>query len=752
MQKNESNLVETIPLNEKLICGLPAETWERIAAAPARLLMLDYDGTLAPFNVDRMAARPLPETIEALKHIIDSKTTHVVIVSGRPAEQVHRLLGRMPLTIVGAHGFERFEHMEGTRQSNLSPAEVEGLKIAMAAAEGAGLRERLEQKPASVALHTRGLDNQEAMELEALAWSLWVSVAEEFGLECKPFSGGVEIRSPNYHKGIAVDTLMAEMPEGVAAVYIGDDETDEDAFRALAGRGAAIRVGRDERESEAPWQLSNPYAVARFLEQWHKVTQSGAGVQVHGTRPARLVVVSNRLPSFSGNASAGTGRGKASGGLATAVGAALTHAGGGIWLGWSGKTRKASGSKKVYRLAADPINVFGLDLSDREIQAYYNGFCNHTLWPLFHSFQGRVELSDYELEVYREVNTYFATSLRELLTEGDSVWIHDYHLIHVGAELRRLGWKGPIGFFLHIPFPSLDLLGILPDYQGFLEALSQYDLIGFHTRSYRDNYVYSSRRVLEADWDGDRLMFGDHCQHVGIYPAGIDPEVFAPPAPEDEPRARKGAVKAGIGERRVILGVDRLDYTKGIPARVMAFERLMKMQPALKGKVSLLQICSPSRTRVKEYIEQKKAMDALVGRVNAELGEHDWEPIRYLYKSYPQSALADFYREADVGLVTPLRDGLNLVAKEFVAAQRPEDPGVLLLSRFAGAGDELTEALMVNPYLPEDCARGIAEALEMPLEERIERHQSMLKKVQYQTATRWSQSFLDDLKRCDPAE
>jgi len=748
VQENELNSAEPFLAADTLVDGLPEQVWKRIAAAKSRLLMLDYDGTLAPFHINRMEARPLPETRDALLKLIDAGHTRVVIVSGRPAEQVDELLDRLPVTIVGAHGFQRFEQLEGTRESTLSPAEMEGLKVAETTAKAAGLNRYVEHKPASIAVHTRGMGMNESREVEELAWGLWAPVAEDFGLECRAFSGGVEIRSRHYHKGIAVETLLEEMPEDVLAVYLGDDETDEDAFQALAGRGLAIKVGAEMGNTEAEYNLPNHYAVTRFLEHWREATTHDAAASVSSQRHARLVVVSNRLPSFDGVSHAGTGRGKASGGLATAVGAALKHAGGGIWLGWSGKTRRNSDPKRVRQVADDPAPVYGIDLSEREVEAYYNGFCNHTLWPLFHSFQGRVRLSGWEHEVYREVNTYFATTLRPLLNEDDTVWIHDYHLFHVGAELRRLGWKGPIGFFLHVPFPSLDLLAILPDYRGFLQALMQYDLIGFHTEGYRDNYINSSRRALGTEWDGRILRSPERCQRVGVYPAGIDPEAFAPPHVDDEPRVRKGTLKAAIRDRRIIMGVDRLDYTKGIPERILAFERLLKMKPDLKRVVSLLQICAPSRTRVKEYIDQKKAMDSLVGRVNGELAEHDWEPIRYLYKSYPQSELAHFYRNADVGLVTPLRDGLNLVAKEYVAAQRPESPGVLVLSRFAGAGDELTEAVMVNPYLPEDCARGIAEALAMPEGERIERHASMLKKVQHQTAERWATSFLDDLKLC----
>jgi trehalose 6-phosphate synthase len=734
-------------MDETITCGLPEMMWRRMAQAPSRLLMLDYDGTLAPFHVERMQARPAEATLQILRDIIASDHTRVVLVSGRPAEEVATLVDGLAVTIVGAHGFERFEHLEGTRQSTLTTAEMEGLTAAAAAARATGQGARVEEKPASVALHTRGLSPEESREAEEFAWKVWSPIAERYNLECRPLSGGVEIRSRHYHKGIAVETLLEEMPVDVFAVYIGDDDTDEDAFTTLAGRGAAIKVGSLDAQSAAPWRLAHSAAVCAFLEHWHDVAATGSLPELETSTRSRLVVVSNRLPSFD-KPEKKVGKRKAAGGLASAVTAALKQTDGGMWVGWSGKTRRQSEAMKLAPLADDPVPVYGLDLSDREVEAYYNGFCNHSLWPLLHSFQNYVELSTWELEVYRNVNQGFAQSLRPLLTDDDMVWVHDYHLIPVGDELKRIGYRGLLGFFLHVPFPSLDFLKILPEYTTFIDALFQYDLIGFHTRTYLDNYIYACTRVLDAEWDGKFIRARGRAQRAGVYPAGIDVERFQPQAEPVTRRTRKGSVRADLKDRRVVIGVDRLDYTKGIPERILAFEHLLRIRPDLVGNISLLQICAPSRTRVPEYMEQKRNMDSLVGRLNAELGERDWEPIRYLYKSYPQSDLAEFYRESDVGLVTPLRDGMNLVAKEFVAAQRPDDPGVLVLSRFAGASEELVEAVIVNPYLPEGCAKGIALALSMPLEERIERHQAMLAKVEKQTARKWAADFLSDLKSC----
>jgi trehalose 6-phosphate synthase len=253
--------------------------------------------------------------------------------------------------------------------------------------------------------------------------------------------------------------------------------------------------------------------------------------------------------------------------------------------------------------------------------------------------------------------------------------------------------------------------------------------------------------VLGAAWDGAFLRLGEAKQRVGVYPVGIAPEKFAP---EDGPSrfAELGrSLRASVGDRDIVLSVDRLDYTKGMPNRVRAFESLLKQQPQLKRRVSFVQICSPSRTDVDQYRQQRRLVDTLVGRVNGEFAECDWEPIRYLYRSYPQEELVEFYREARVGLVTPLRDGMNLVAKEYVAAQNPADPGVLVLSRFAGASEDLTEAVIVNPYIPEDTARGVAEALAMPVAERRRRHEALLEKVERQTARKWADEFVGDLEQ-----
>ncbi len=455
---------------------------------------------------------------------------------------------------------------------------------------------------------------------------------------------------------------------------------------------------------------------------------------------SKLVVVSNRLPLMPEKKKTAS-RSELVGGLVSALLSALDVSGGGIWFGWSGKTGKTPESAPSESWKLNRNRIVGFHLTKQEVDAYYNGFCNRALWPLLHSFQGRVRISRAENESYAKVNTRFAELLLPFLDPDDSVWVNDYHLFHMGRELRRMGYAGLIGFFLHVPFPSYDIWQILPNPKKFLAGIFDYDLVGFHTRTYRDNYVYTCQRLCGASWDGATLKVEGRKQRVGVFPIGVDPRMFARP---DGQKRRPGSLR-DTGIRRIILGVDRLDYTKGIPHRIQAFEALLKNYPQYRGQVSLVQICAPSRTRVPEYIEQQQMVESLVGHVNGAYAEHNWVPIRYLYRTYPHERLRVFYRESDVGLVTPLRDGLNLVAKEFIAAQDPEDPGVLVLSRFAGAAEELTDAVLVNPYLLEDAAEGIHTALSMTREERVARHKNLFEIVSRRSVDWWFKTFLENL-------
>jgi trehalose 6-phosphate synthase len=437
----------------------------------------------------------------------------------------------------------------------------------------------------------------------------------------------------------------------------------------------------------------------------------------------RLVVVSNRLPAVRH-----TGPGEEidipAGGMASAVFAALRHAPESLWLGWNGRIEAAERVERPQRHRAGRLELVGLPLTQREAADYYHGFCNASLWPLFHCFQGRVRLDLEEASCYRGVQERFARALLPLLRPGDLVWVHDYHFLLLARALRERGWRGRVGFFLHIPFPPHDLLELLPDPRDLLGAMLHYDQIGFQVRGSLDNYLYACRRLIGGRAEGGHLTAAGRPRRT---------------------RGR-GTLTRVVRGRRLLLGVDRLDYTKGIPGRILAYETFLSRHASWRKRVSYIQIASPTRTAAAHYLEQKRIVEALVGRINGEYSEHDWVPIRYLYRSYPRSTLARFYREADVGLVTPLRDGMNLVAKEFVAAQPPDAPGVLVLSRTAGAAEDLPEAIQVNPYIPEDVAAGIARALEMPIGERAERHRALLERVRCGSIAAWSRAIVRDLE------
>jgi len=446
----------------------------------------------------------------------------------------------------------------------------------------------------------------------------------------------------------------------------------------------------------------------------------------------RVVVVSNRLPDLA-SAKQGGVPSIPAGGLAPAVFSALRGTRGNLWLGWSGRSHALTTTEREVL----DVHLIGIPLSAHEIEHFYNGFSNSVLWPLFHCFPGRVSIDPEQEHVYRSVQGRFARALGSRLEPGDQVWVNDYHLLLLARELRRGGWRGRTGFFLHIPFPPHDLFSILPAPRDFLDALLDFDLMGFHIQASLENYALSAVRELGARWEGEWLIEGQRRQRLGVYPVGIDPEGFLPVSAR---RRKQG------GELVRVIGVDRLDYTKGIPERLLAYRQFLESCPEWRKRVILTQVASPSRTRVASYVEQKELIDSLVGRINGELGEPDWVPVRYLYRSYPRKQLAALYREAAVGLVTPLRDGMNLVAKEYVAAQDPEDPGVLVLSRFAGAAEDLAEAVIVNPYVPHDVAAGLKRALEQPLGERRERHRALLERITQQTARDWARGFLDDLR------
>jgi trehalose-6-phosphate synthase len=489
------------------------------------------------------------------------------------------------------------------------------------------------------------------------------------------------------------------------------------------------------------------------------------------SRRRRLIVVSNRLPGPPATGPHLVGRETTVGGLAAAILGALQGRRDSLWVGWNGRAVARARGAALAHHRREGVDLASFPLTTAELEGYYHGFCNQTLWPVLHCFQGRVRTRLRDAATYDAVQGRFADVLLPLLRPDDLVWVHDYHLIPLARGLRERGWRGRTGFFLHTPFPPLEMWEVLPRPRTMLEALFEYDVIGFHVPGFLDNYVYCAKRLFGAEWDGRRLRQAGRSQVAAVYPVGIDPGAWQPrgsssgddradaDAPDDggDHATRVGEASLanirmlrGLQDRRLILGVDRLDYTKGIPQRLQAVERFFRRRPEWRRRAVYVQVASPSRAQVPEYAEQRRKIEATLGRVNGELGEPDWTPIRYLYRAYDRPLLSRLYREADVGLVTPLRDGMNLVAKEYVASQDPADPGVLILSHTAGAAQQLRDAVLVNPFVPADVAEGIAAALEMPLAERQRRHQGLMRSVRESTAEAWADGFVRDLEHDAP--
>lgn len=413
--------------------------------------------------------------------------------------------------------------------------------------------------------------------------------------------------------------------------------------------------------------------------------------------------------------------------------AALQHTGG-VWFGWSGQTSDTPASQPEL-ITRGKIRFATIDLKPDEFDGYYNGYCNGTLWPLFHYFPDRFTHEQHQYEAYQTVNEQFARQLLKILEPGDAVWIHDYQLISLGRYLRRAGFTGPLGFFLHIPFPHLQILRLLPHYAGLVSDMGEYDLVGFQTES--DASCYLS------------CFDSSPSQRVGAYPIGIDVDSVVSEATMTHDQDAVQRMAVSLMGRKLIIGVDRLDYTKGLTERFTSYEQFLETFPDNQGQVTFLQIAPTSRSDVEAYGELRRGLEQCAGRINGRFAEADWTPIRYLNRGYTHATTMGFLRAAKVGLVTPVRDGMNLVAKEFVAAQDPEDPGVLILSPMAGAAEELPSALQVNPYDKCGMAEALQTALNMPLQERKQRHEQMMTAVRKHDIHNWYGSFVHDLTGAD---
>jgi trehalose 6-phosphate synthase len=442
----------------------------------------------------------------------------------------------------------------------------------------------------------------------------------------------------------------------------------------------------------------------------------------------RVVVVSNRVLDLTKAARAG--------GVAVVLAHAVRSRKA-LWFGWNGEIKPADRVDAVQREG----RIATVPLSDIEYAGYYLGYANSVLWPVFHN---RLDLAKFEagfFERFVNVNGRLASLLQPMLGPNDVIWVHDYELIPFAAELRRREVANPIGFFLHIPFPPWQTFMAVPEHKELARALAAYDLIGLQTKADVANLLnYMTNGVHGRIVPDGRIRVFDRLVSIASFPVGIDMAEFA--------KAKRAGnlvqVRSSVSR---IVGVDRLDYTKGLPQKFKAFGRLLDKYPQYRRQVVLTQIAPPTRESIEGYSDIRHELETLAGSINGRLGELDWVPIHYIYRSTPRRTLGDIYRSSRACMVTPLRDGMNLIAKEYVAAQDAANPGVLILSKFAGAAEEMTEALIVNPYSVEETAEAIRDALEMTLVERCERHGAMLTGIQKNDAAGWSQSFLEHLQR-----
>jgi trehalose 6-phosphate synthase len=468
--------------------------------------------------------------------------------------------------------------------------------------------------------------------------------------------------------------------------------------------------------------------------------------EIIGRKPV-IIVVSNRVAKAHGDE-------PIAGGLASAL-LPMVRDSGAIWVGSSGRLRDATRRDSLAEIEALGAGALAMiDLPAAHYQGYYEGFANSGLWPALHSRADliRTSLSDYRS--YREVNAFMARALLRFNRSDASIWVQDYHFLTLGADLRRLGVAQPIGFFLHTPWPARATMHGVPQHRELVQAMLAYDLIGFQTDEDRQNFADYVKHEIGLGVINNLVVSSHGRSRLATFPIGINVDEFAARAAKAAARPDVARLRASLQATKLLLGVDRLDYSKGIANRMRALDSLLQGRPELKRQVSLLQIAVPTRGQIEAYRTLKTELATLVGEINGRHAEVDWMPIRYLNKGFAQSTLAGFYRTAQVGLVTPLQDGMNLVAKEYVAAQNPSDPGVLVLSEFAGAARELDTAILVNPHDIEGMAERISVALAMRIEERRERWLAMIDKLRSGSVQSWFSDFvraLADVRRPAPA-
>jgi trehalose 6-phosphate synthase/phosphatase len=459
----------------------------------------------------------------------------------------------------------------------------------------------------------------------------------------------------------------------------------------------------------------------------------------------RLLIVSNRLPVTVRVEKGRLKLVESMGGLATGMRPAHERTRG-LWFGWPGALRRLDPrQRKALEAELARRHLVPIHLTQTELRRYYHGYSNGVLWPLFHYALDRLPLASSDWSEYCRVNERFADAVAKEYRPGDLVWVHDYQLALVPALLRERVPTARIAFFLHTPFPASEVYRVLPQRAEILRGILGADLVGFHTLSYLRHFSVSVLRLLGQETDIDRIWHEERDVRLGVYPMGIDVQAFEAAAQDPKVIAESETIRRQAGGASIVLGVDRLDYSKGIPRRLLAFERLLQREPDLRGRVRFIQVAAPSRGEIRAYADFERTVAELVGRINGQYGTAAWTPIQYLHQAVPQKRVVALYRAADVMAVTPLRDGLNLVAKEYVAS-RPDLGGCLLLSEFAGAAADMPEAVVVNPFDLDGMAKSMVEAVRMDASERARRMRALRERLQQGDVHRWCQTILDDLR------
>ena len=459
----------------------------------------------------------------------------------------------------------------------------------------------------------------------------------------------------------------------------------------------------------------------------------------------KLIILSNRLPvKIEKDENGEFEVSPSEGGLATGLGSLETEAEK-IWIGWPGIFTDDEEEKKEITEHLNKLNFYPVFLSEEQIELYYEGYSNSTVWPLCHYFFSFIEYKAEYWAAYQDVNKLFRDAALPLINEEDIVWVQDYQLMLLPSMIREERSKASIGYFHHIPFPSYELFRVLPERETVLNGLLGADLIGFHTHDYMRHFISAIYRVLQLESSLDEIQLSDRVVHVDTFPMGINYDQYHDTALKPEVKQKVKELRKNMGEHPIILSVDRLDYSKGILHRLIGFEQFLENHPEYQGKVSLVMIVVPSRDQVDKYADLKIKIDETIGSLNGKYSDLGWTPVHYFYQSFEFDDLIAMYHTADIALVSPLRDGMNLVAKEYIATKH-SNPGVLILSEMAGAAIELTDAIIINPNDTEEIERSIYEALTMDEDEKMKRLKRMQKRISTQTVKKWATDFVGELE------